>query len=82
MLIGQMEIDRITGGGNMKFKNKEIINGKTTMTTSKQFLFWNITTQYEAQKESPKGYWEWLKLPERHIVPDYISFQLDAWNRI
>ena len=65
----------------MKFERKEIIDGKTVITTSKKFLFWYAITQYEAQKESPKGYWEWLKLPNKDLVPDFISFQLDAWNK-
>jgi len=66
----------------MKFENKETIDGKTVLTTSKRFLFWHIITQYEAQTESPPGYWEWLKLPDRLIVPSSISWQLDAWNKL
>ncbi|MDK2848777.1 MAG: hypothetical protein PWP34_2130 [Desulfuromonadales bacterium] len=66
----------------MKFEHKEIVNGKTIITTSKRFLFWHIITKYEAQKEFPKGYWEWLRLPNRNLVPDAVSFQLDAWNRM
>jgi len=66
----------------MKFEHKETIKGKTVITTSKRFLFWNIITQYEAQREYPKNYWDWLKLPNRELVPSATSFQLDAWNRL
>ena len=66
----------------MKFEHKEIINGKTVITTSKRFLFWHIVTQYEAQREFPTGYWNWLKLPNRELTPACISYQLDAWNKL
>ena len=66
----------------MKFERKDVVNGKTIITTSNRFLFWHIITEYEAQREFPKGYWEWLRLPNRDLVPDIISFQLDAWNRL
>ena len=65
----------------MKFEHKEVIDGKTVVTTSTRFLFWHIITQYEAQERICHGYWTWLKLPNRDIVSDFQSFQLDAWNR-
>jgi hypothetical protein len=66
----------------MKFESKEIINGKMVITTSKRFLFWHVITHYEAQRERPTGYWDWLRLPSRALVDNQKSFQLDAWNRI
>lgn len=66
----------------MKFEHKEIINGKTVITTSKRLLFWHVITQYEAQREYPNGYWTWLKIPNRTLVSSIISFQLDEWNKI
>ena len=66
----------------MKMESKEIINGKTVITTSKRFLFWRIITRYEAQKEYPSGYWEWLKLPNHLMVDDMMGFQLNKWNKL
>lgn len=66
----------------MRFEHKEEINGKVVITTSKRFLFWHIITQYEAQREFPSGYWDWLQLPNRNLVNDSTSFQLDAWNKL
>lgn len=67
----------------MKFEKKEVIDGKTVITTSKmRFLFWETITKYEAQREKPKGYWDWLQLPGRTQIPMSVSFQLDAWNRL
>lgn len=66
----------------MKLIGKQTINGKTVLATSRCYMFRNIITAYEAQREFVEGHWDWLKLPDREIVPDYISFQLDAWNRL
>lgn len=66
----------------MKFEHKEIIDGKTVITTSTRFLFWYIITRYEAQEEIPKGYWDWLKLPNRNLVFPPTSSKLDAWNKL
>ena len=61
--------------------SKENKNGKDVITTESDFLFWKSVRVFEAQKESPLGYWEWLELPSYHLVTADISFQLDAWNR-
>ena len=29
----------------------------------------------------PMKYWEWLEMPDMKVVPDTLSFQLDAWLR-
>lgn len=66
----------------MKMDRKETIDGKTVITTSQSFfIYWNKIRMFEAQREWPSGYWDWLELPNRTIVPDALSFQLDAWNR-
>lgn len=36
-------------------------------------------TKYLASKERPKGYWEWLRMPDLELVGSHFSFQLDAW---
>jgi len=45
--------------------------------------FWGkkktITTQYIATKEYPKGYWDWRLLPDKTLIGDRMSFQLDSW---
>ena len=66
----------------MKFEKKETLKGKIVLTTSTRFLFWHIKKQFEAQGEHPKGYWQWLELPNRILVPMGLSFQLDAWNKL
>lgn len=66
----------------MKMILKEVIDGKTVITTEYKILFWKIQRRFEAQRERPKGYWDWLELPDRRIITDALSFQLDAWNKI
>ena len=65
----------------MKMERKETINGKTVITTSDKVLFWHKIKEYEAQRKIAEGFWEWLELPNKTLIPDSISFQLDAWNR-
>lgn len=70
----------------MKMISKRNISGKIVIETEseKKRLFRRpkkITRIFEAQREFPKGYWEWLELPDKLIVPDVLSLQLDAWNR-
>ena len=67
----------------MRMIKKEIINGKSVITTEKsKFRFWKKEQKFVAQKEFPKGYWTWLELPNLTLVPDSLSFQLDEWNKI
>ena len=65
----------------MKMINKEVINGKTVITVEIKSLFRKKIIKFEAQKQIVSGYWDWLELPNKIIVPDRMSFQLDAWNR-
>ena len=55
-------------------------HGKDVITTESHFLFWKSVRVFEAQKESPPGYWKWLELPDYNLVNDGLSIQLDAWN--
>lgn len=66
----------------MEMVSKESLNGKTIITTKTTFMFFSKTRKFEAQKESPKGYWKWLELPKYSLVPSHLSFQLDEWNKI
>lgn len=65
----------------MKFESKQIIDGRSVITTSKRFLFWKIKTDYEAQKKMQIRYHEWLKLPGFKNVDLITSFQLNSWNK-
>ncbi len=63
--------------------SEEIVVTKTVITTKeRRFLLWTKERKFEAQREYPTGYWEWLELPNRRLVCDATSFQLDAWNRL
>lgn len=66
----------------MKMISKEVINDKTVITVETRGLLGRKQRSFEAQREIPKGYWDWLELPNRKLVPDGLSFQLDAWNRL
>ena len=67
----------------MKMTKREVVNGKIIITTERKFLWFKIIEQFEAlEKEFPPGYWQWLKLPDRTLVNDSLSFQLDVWNKI
>ena len=63
----------------MKLKKIESIDGKTVISVSS--FFGLKTTQYVATRKITTDYWEWLSLPGMNLVPDCISFQLDAWKR-
>lgn len=32
-----------------------------------------------ANKECPKGYWNWVELPDKTQVGDHLFFQLNKW---
>lgn len=66
----------------MKMISKETINDKTIITTETNGWFRKKIRKFEAQEESPKGYWKWLELPDHLLVDGVLSFQLDAWNKL
>ena len=60
-------------------------DGKTVITVETEVkcgLLWlkkrKVETSYEAQEESPTY---WLKLPNRELIDNRLSSQLDAWNK-
>ena len=57
------------------------LNFTSMKNTSLLFGFFKKvkTREFEATKEFPKGYWNWLELPNHELVPDTLSFQLSAW---
>lgn len=61
-------------------------NSKSLMTieteTKRSFLGFKlnpIKRTFIANKEYAKGYWNWVELPNKIIVDDTLSFQLDRW---
>ena len=78
----------------MDFLKKEDVNGKTvitteTVTTTTKGFFRKTTVGKREQRKFiaesvtiPGKYWSWLEMPGLHLVPDNLSLQLDAWNRV
>ncbi len=67
----------------MKMDRKEVIDGKTVITTSQRFLFWYRIRMFESQGPVITGgtrCMRWLELPNKTIVPIMLTIQLDAWN--
>lgn len=55
--------------------------GHILLTCELSFLFGLIkrNVQFIATKEYPKGYWNWRSMPNKMLVNDNMSFQLDSW---
>lgn len=66
----------------MRMISKETVEGKIVIRTESKKLIFKKVRSFEAQREFPPGYWDWLELPDRKLVPSHTSFQLDAWNRL
>lgn len=63
---------------------KEPSKGLMTIETEEDRLFLcfklsPIKRTFIANKEYPKGYWNWVEMPNKKIVPDMLSFQLNEW---
>lgn len=54
---------------------------KTVLTVETNFLWMKKQTRYQADGRIAGDFYRWLKLPDKTIVPDAVSFQLDAWLR-
>ena len=39
------------------------------------------TRRFKAVACIADDYWRWLELPDMRLVPDSLSFQLDAWKK-
>ena len=67
----------------MRMIKKEKINGKTVIITEQKILFFfKRIRKFEAFERFVDSYWKWVELPNRTIVPDYLSFQLNTWNQL
>jgi len=63
---------------------KENNKGMVTIETETQRSFLGIKLKptkrtFIANKEYPKGYWNWVELPNKTLVGDRLSFQLNEW---
>lgn len=63
---------------------KENSKGVITIETLTDRIFLGIKLKpvkrtFIANKEYPEGYWNWVEMPNKTIVPDRLSFQLDEW---
>lgn len=45
----------------------------------RKFLWMRKVTRYQASGRIAGDFYKWVKLPDRTIVPDVMSFQLDEW---
>ena len=66
----------------MKMISKEVINGKKVITTETKKLFRKKIHKFEAQREYLYGIWDWLELPGRTLVSEYITVQLNTWDKL
>jgi hypothetical protein len=71
-----------TEGNQMKFVKYDTQDGKPVIETESRFLWWRWRVRYLADRQSTANYWHWLRLPGLVLVPDVVSFQLDAWQRL
>jgi len=55
--------------------------GRTVLVCEERILFFRRERRFVAQSAYSGRYWEWLELPNKKMVHDQLSFQLDAWNR-
>ena len=66
----------------MKLKEKTTDNkGRAVLVCEDRILFWRRERKFVAQREYPHGFWDWEELPNKRLVPAFLSFQLDLWNR-
>lgn len=66
----------------MKPISKETLeNGTIIITTEESFLLGLVKkqTKYSSNKIIAGNFRSWLKEPNKLLVPDRMSFQLDAW---
>ena len=66
----------------MRLIRTEEQKGKTIfITETKRLFFKPKIRRFLAQSELTSNYWRWLELPDKLIVSDNLSLQLDAWMR-
>ena len=65
----------------MKAIKKESRNGHIVLICEKSMLFGLIKYKVEfiATKLIIEGHWNWRRLPDKTLINDNTSFQLDSW---
>lgn len=66
----------------MKAIKKEINDKGHIILTCEEPMFFSLfksQKQFIATEEYSKGYWNWRKLPDKTLVGDHMSIQLDSW---
>jgi len=70
----------------MRVTNIKKENSKNLMTieteTERSFLGFKLKSTvriFIANREFPKGYWNWVEMPNKTLVGDRLSFQLNEW---
>lgn len=66
----------------MKLINRKVQGKVITLYVEKSYIFGLVKRKltYSSNKAYTKNYREWVKEPNKTLVPDRLSFQLDAWN--
>jgi len=55
-------------------------DGKTVLITeTKRFLRKPKVREFCATRRIAGRFWQWLELPDKILVPDLLSFQLNEW---
>jgi hypothetical protein len=68
----------------MRVTKIETENGKTVITTETPRWLWFLkprVQRFVAARRIVGDFWEWLELPDKRLVTDQSSYQLDAWKR-
>lgn len=69
-------------GVKMKAIKIEEVNGETEITVETGKWIFKKETIYRTAGNSVADYFNWVKMPEKQIVPDRMSFQLDTWKKL
>ena len=65
----------------MKLISREVIGKEILIVTETKVLFWKKIRKFKSQGKYLPDYWKWVEMPDRLLVGDRISFQLDVWAR-
>lgn len=65
-------------------ERKVLKNGYIQITVEKTSLFGLIKTKtiYTSNRVIVGNFRNWIKEPNKTLVPDWLSFQLDEWNNL
>jgi hypothetical protein len=58
------------------------VNGQTEIQVETGAWIFKHVTTYRTSGKIAGDYYRWVKLPDKMIVHDVMSFQLDSWKRM